>query len=422
MTRANISAVLVALGLALPLAAAAEDPGYFKIPGTDTTIKFYGYVQLDGTVDFGGRPANIEDNDWATILPAVPADGTAPAKKKPQTYLTARTSRFGIQTNTPTSAGNIGVKLEGDFNGPNGFQSETYTNSVLFRLRQAYGTFGGLLVGQTWTTFLDFGAAPDTVDFNGPGSLALIRNPMIRYTFTFSPGATLALSVENNRGQQLAVSPRFQMIPDFQANFTYSGSWGHVSIRGVEQNYSRQVGATGSETNKTKSSLAGALSGSLKLGGDTLMAQFSGGPGIGRYLFNAMGAGDANTLGFVNVDANGDLQLWTVYAYHVAFTHVWSTAFRSNVVWSQTFVQDPEIVKVAGQPGEPATNATQKDFMQLFVNSFYGFAKNCEFGVEYVYGQWKSFSLPPSPTLPAGSPQLKGTQNRVNFSFHYNFF
>ena len=143
--------------MALPLGARAEDaPGVFKLPGTDTTIKLYGYTQLDMTLDLGARVADIEGNDWATILPAVPADGSNDEKhKKTQLYMTARTSRFGIQTTTPTALGPVGVKLEGDFNGPNDFQSETFTNSVLFRLRHAYGTVGGLLVGQTWTTFID---------------------------------------------------------------------------------------------------------------------------------------------------------------------------------------------------------------------------------------------------------------------------
>ncbi len=409
MTRAYFASLLVALGLALPLAAAAEDPGFFKVPGTDSTIKFYGYVQLDGTVDFSARTPDIENNDWATILTEVPADGTPAAKRSPQTYLTARTSRFGIMTNTPSALGNIGTRLEGDFNGPSYFQSETYTNSVLFRLRHAYGTVGGLLVGQTWSTFLDLGAAPDTVDFNGPGSLALVRNPMIRYTFTLSPAASLALALENNRGQQYGPSPRFQELPDIHANFTFNGPWGHVSVRGVAQDYVRQVQtAPGVYDNKSKLSVSGAVSGSLKFGGDTLVAQFSGGNGIGRYLLNALGARDANTLGFANVDANNDIQLWTVMAYHVGFTHVWSPVVRSNLVWSQTFISDPKI------DGAVATDATEKDLMQLFVNTFWGFAKNCELGVEYSYGQWTSFTN--------GTPEEKGKQNRLSFSFHYNFY
>ena len=408
MTRKILTAALLA-ALLLPAAGLAEDaPGVFKVPGTDSTIKIYGYVQLDTTVDFNGRTPDIENFDWATVLPGVPADKTANAKKNPQTYLTARTSRLGIQTNTPSAYGNIGVKLEGDFDAPNGFQSENYTNSVAFRLRQAYGTMGNLLIGQTWSTFLDLGAAPDTVDFNGPGSLALVRNPMFRYTAPIGQGMTLALALENNRGQQYGPDNRFQMIPDIHANFTYSGNWGHVSVRAVGQDYVRQVGAAGAETNKSKFALSGAVSGSAKFGNDTLVGQFVGGESTGRYLFNAVGNEFVSgvTHGFVTVDGNDSIQTWTQYAYHVGYTHVWSPMYRSNVVWSQTFIQDPKIDGVA------ATNAVQKEFSQAFVNTFFTLTKTVEFGVEYEWGQWKSF----------GSPDTKGTQNRVTGTFHYNFY
>jgi hypothetical protein len=405
MKRFNVLAALLAAAVALPMATLAEDaPGVFKIPGTDSTIKFYGYVQLDTTLDFSGRTSDIEGNDWATILPAVPAEGTPDAKKKPQLYMTARTSRFGITTATPSKVGTINVKLEGDFNGPNGFQSETFTNSVLFRLRHAYANVGGFLVGQTWTTFLDLGAAPDTVDFNGPGSLALVRNPMIRYSLGFGPGMSLTLAAENNRGQQYGSDTRFQTVPDLHANLTVGGGWGHLSLRAVGQTYSRYIAAT--DSTKNKMGLGAAISGSLKLGGDTLVAQFAGGPGIGRYLLNAFGAGNAGTHGFVNVDASNNLKLWTVMAYHAGFTHVWTGDFRSNLVWSQTFVTDPKI------NGVVATNATEKTMSQLFVNSFFSLSKTAEVGVEYAWGQWKSF----------GPNELKGTENRVNATFHYNFF
>jgi len=410
---------------ASPLAASAEDaPGVFKIPGTESTIKFYGYVQLDGTVDFSGRTPDYENNDWATILPAVPNDDSAYAKRAtPQTYLTARTSRFGIQTSTPSAVGAVGVRLEGDFNGPNGFQSETFTNSVVFRLRHAYGTVGNLLVGQTWTTFLDFGAAPDTVDFNGPGTLALVRNPMIRYTIPFGSGMSLALAAENTRGPQFSsTDERFQTLPDLHANFSWAGDAGSFSARVVTQRYNRlsvadgpcQFVDPGDPTNcvipgapvvedrsaKSVQSFGFGVSGSLKLGKDTAMAQFAGGPGVGRYLLNAVG------VPFVTRNGADKLELWTVYGAHAAYTHVWSPEYRSTVVGAYTFVQDPKI------DGAVATNAVQKEYIQVFANTFWSFAKNAEFGVEYAFGQWNSF----------GPNKQTGTQNRVNASFHYNFF
>lgn len=414
MTRFRLVAVLAVLGLAIPFAGSAEDaPGTFKIPGTDSTIKFYGYTQLDMTLDFGARVGDIENNDWATNLFAVPNDNTADKlQKKPQLYMTARTSRFGIQTNTPTAIGNVGVRLEADFNGTNQFQTETFTSSSLFRLRHAYGTVGGLLVGQTWSTFLDLAAYPDVVDFNGPGTIALVRNPMIRYTLALSPGVSLAIAAENKRGAQFGGAV-FETLPDFHANLGYSGSWGSVSVRGVTQYY--RV-FNGDVPPLSKFSVAGAASGSFKLGGDTVVAQFSGGPGIGRYLLNAFGATfnlsaaegniGGNPGGFII--ANNELNLVTVLGAHAGYTHVWSPSFRSNLIAAGTWIIDPKIT------GRPADNTIEKDLYQAFVNTFWTFAKNAEFGIEFVGGVWRSFEN--------GTPLLTGHQYRVNSSFHYNFF
>lgn len=407
----RIAGIFAAIALTAPLAAAADDaPGTFKIPGTDTTLKLYGYVQLDATVDFGPRIGDIEGNDWATFLPAVPRDGSGVDQhKKPQVYLTARTSRFGIQTGTPTKLGNVGVRLEADFNGPNPDQSETFTNSTVFRLRHAYGTVGGLLIGQTWSTFLDLNAAPDTVDFNGPGTLALVRNPMVRYAYQAQNGLGIALAVENARGAQFGGS-KFQSLPDFHANVGYSGKWGTVSLRGVTQYYRIDLG---NADPASKFSVAGAISGSFKLAGDTIVAQFAGGPGIGRYMLNAAGVtanldpNDPSNLGgnpgaFLLV--NNALVLPTVYGGHLGYTHVWNPEFRSNLIGAATFVDDPNY---------NALNAgiIEKQMLQGFANTFWTFAKNAELGVEFAYGEWKSFG-----------PEVKGHQYRVNTSFHYNFF
>lgn len=402
MRRISIYAGLLAL--ALPLTAiAADEPGVFQIPGTESTIKFYGYTQLDATLDFAGRPVGYENSDWATFLPAVPADNSPEGEHlNPQLYLTARTSRFGIQTSTPTGLGPVGVRLEADFNAPNDFQSETFTNSVMFRLRHAYGTVGGLLVGQTWSTFIDLAAAPETVDFNGPGTLALVRNPMIRYTLGLGEGLKLALAAENRRGPQFGVDDRFQTLPDFHASLTLSGAWGHINVRGVTQQYNSAAVAGGAYVDADSESdlgIAGAISGSLKIGGDTLTAQFSGGPGIGRYLLNAAAAP------FYTRTAN-DVELWTVWGVHAGYTHVWNPQFRSTGVFAYTKVEDPDISGVS-----VANNI--ETMVQVFGNTFWTFAKNAEVGVEYAFGQWENFDSSNLDT---------GTQHRLNASFHYNFF
>jgi len=401
--------------MALPLGARAEDaPGVFKLPGTESTIKFYGYVQLDTTFDFAGRDPNVEGNDWAVHIANVPLENSPEYKqKKNQMYMTARTSRFGIETSTPTGIGAVGVKLEGDFNAANLESGQSFTNSVLFRLRQAYGTVGGLLVGQTWSNFLDLASYPDTVDFNGPGSIALIRQPQIRYTLPVGP-ASLAIAVENAPGTDGddfgeaggGNRTRVSTIPDFTANLGFSGKWGSASVRGVTRNVKLVDSAAAPTKTLNKQGFGGAASAALKIGGDTLVVHGVYGSGIGRYIFNVgLSVGPNGML----VGAN-DLTAVDTAAYHVGYTHVWAPEFRSNVVWSQTFIMNPTVGGV-----DQLGNTDNHRMDQIFVNSFWTFAKNAEFGLEYGWGQRKTFNV-------GILGEQTGTQSRITGTFHYNFF
>jgi hypothetical protein len=437
MTMSKRFAILcLVVGMAAPLATRADEaPGTFKIPGTDSTIKFYGYAQLDITYDLRSRTPDSESIDWATQQAIVPLDGSAAARNQSkQLYMTARTSRFGVESNTPTVIGNVGVKLEGDFNSPNPLFSQSYTNSVLFRLRQGYGTvsgsYGTILAGQTWTTFLDLASYPDVVDFNGPGSIPLVRQPMIKYTTPSISGFTLAVAAENAPGQEGndlcydngvntppdcgpvvansgTVTGLFQTIPDFTADLRTSGAWGHFSLRGVVRDIRvANVTVPGAGYKEAWAGAASA-SGSFKFMGDTLVAlAVAGSPG--RYLMNNIGNGGSR--GVVTDGATGEMFPWDALAYHVGYTHVWAPVLRSNLVFSQTFFKP----NTAGGRDDAAHQDNQR-ITQGFVNTFWTFAKNAEWGIEYTLGQRRTFGS-------ATNPAQVGTESRINSTFHYNFF
>jgi hypothetical protein len=401
-SRIAAGTALATLALLQAQAAQAQDaPGYFKVPGTETTLKFYGYVQLDATYDVSGRIGDIENYDYASIVAVQPLNGSANAKETGKTYLTARTSRFGIQSSTPTEHGPLATKLEGDFNAPNGYQGQTFSNSYAFRLRHAYGTLGALLVGQTWTQFLDLASAPDTVDFNGPGSLALVRQPQVRYTFGLAEGSTLGLALENSRNGGVG------HLPDVTAKLATGGSWGTAGLGVVTNQYRYSKASSSTPRSGTKQGYGVALSGSAKLGADTLVGLVAGGDGIGRYLFNTA-AGQ-----FTGTDADGNLKLWRVVGYHVGYTHAWSGAFRSNLVWSQTFFVKNGIAVPDGPVADDegtGSFAANKRIDQAFVNTFWGFAKNAEVGLEYEYGRRKTFD------------GQTGKEDRITSTVHYSFF
>ncbi|MFZ4437107.1 MAG: DcaP family trimeric outer membrane transporter [Syntrophales bacterium] len=289
---------------------AGSMPGSFLVPGTDTSLKIYGNVRVDATYDFATRNNDIRNNDWSTVVFAQPLDtNSANRERKGQFYSTARASRLGIVTNTPSKWGDLEVKLEGDFNAPNDYMSELGSNGTQFRLRHAYGRWGNLLVGQTWSNFIDLRSYPETVDFNPTGDVTLIRQTQLRYTLPLG-GSSLALSVENpeslsglppSQTQSNKGHNDFDRVPDFVVNWTLNGEKAHISARAVTMEYNNDF--------RSKRGYAAGLSGSIKLGTGTLAAGVQGGDGIGRYMFNSImqGATDTGT----------DIRLWRAMGWHV---------------------------------------------------------------------------------------------------------
>jgi hypothetical protein len=184
-------------------------------------------------------------------------------------------------------------------------------------------------------------------------------------------------------------------VPDATLNFTLPWSSGHVSARGVTLQYKVH-------DRDAKQAWGAAVSGSLKFLGDNLVWGVQGGDGIGRYTFNALlqGAGDTGT----------DIELWRSFGYHVGVTHNWTETVRSNLIWSQTFFEkNDEILDPLDTPDGLSTYRSFNERIdQGFVNTFWGFTKNAEIGLEYAYGQRRTFD------------DKTGTQHRINASFHYN--
>lgn len=380
-------------------------PGSIKLPGTETSLKIYGYAQVDATHDFKGRTADIDNNDYATVLFVQPFDNSLSGRsQKGQTYATARTSRIGFMTSTPTSRGPVVTKVEGDFNAPNQFQGELATNSMNFRLRHAYGQLGNVLIGQTWSNFTDLGSFPDTVDFNPPGSATLLRQTQLRYTVPMG-SSSLSVSVENPQSFELngvvGGPANFDKTPDFTANWTWSSDNAHVSVRGVSHEYRND--------NNSERAFGLGLSGSLKFGNDTLVASLQGGEGIGRYMFNSLLQGA--------IDVGDQIELWDALGWHLGYTHVWNSAFRSNLILSQTRFQSNDAANTAARAlagGIPDLFPNRR-IDQLFINTFWAFEKNAQLGLEYAWGKRHTFG-------PSGGSEETGTQSRVNATVHYDFY
>lgn len=282
-------------------------PGSFRVPGTDVSVRIYGFAEMNYVHDFGGDNSDI---DYSTFAPYIPLNGSDQRQRTNRDYLTGRTSRIGFDAGTPTKYGVLGVKLEGDFNNeprtgnaalygaPANVITQQQTNSYGFRVRHLFGQFGGLLIGQTWSTFQDVDNFPETVDFNGPIGQTFIRQPQIRYTYGTPSWGNFTVALENSSSYVLdgasgnlggVMDSSLSRFPDVILRWDRGFEWGAASVRAITQEL-RVVNPT-SGIDASKRGWGGAASASLKTRADDLLfANVTGGYGLGRYLNYIEGA------------------------------------------------------------------------------------------------------------------------------------
>lgn len=168
-------------------------PRSFLIPGTDTSLKIGGeirevfdYFFVGGNPNSSPQSTTLGNNGQ---LLAIPLKGSVARSRSNSIFLQSpRESKLNIETRTPTAFGEARTVFEFDWAGstafaPGGANPLSVSDNLHPRLRYAYGTLGGFLVGQANSNFSDPDANAETIDFGGNvGDPGVVRLPQIRYT------------------------------------------------------------------------------------------------------------------------------------------------------------------------------------------------------------------------------------------------
>ena len=285
----------------------------FDVKGTKVTlggaVKLYAMYDLNGNVKTS-IPNGMGDEVNAY---AVPLDGTTYADDD-RFSMTARESRIFLKTATSTEYGDIATYLEGDYNSDTDYSSDTWSNSRQFRLRHACATWKpgntSVLVGQTWSTFMDFAGAVPVMDLAGDPGQPFVRQPQIRLTYDLSPGHFIALSAENpdrgfTRGGTLfknMETKSTESMPDFVLKYFWSIDAFHLSPKVLVRRFELD----------DKDTMAYAVSLTSHVGfgnGHKIYLGLTYGDGIGRYaglgLNGGAGlsdAGEAETVEYRSIN------------------------------------------------------------------------------------------------------------------------
>lgn len=385
---------------------AGDIPNSFRIPGSETSIHLYGIAELNMTHDFTGYNGDV---DYASFVPYVPLRNQADDHKS-STSLHTRTSRIGIEGATPSSFGLVTAKIEGDFNNDpksNAVATQQSTNSYNFRLRHAYVQAGSWLIGQTWTTFVDLDAAPETVDFNGPVGTTSMRQPQIRYTYKTPNSGNFTAALENNdsyvlsptSGSAYDTTKAISRVPDVILRWDRGFNWGTLSFRGVTQQFALKDSTT---TVSTRGWGVGASASVKMFDADLLSLNLTGGDGIGRYFNYIEGAG---------YDASGNrIVTEKTFGTVLGYQHKFNDQYRMNVAYGYQRSFSNEFTTWARDNGlDSGRWAMNRSVWQLHVGGFWNPTKVVEVGLEAIYGRRTTLA------------DEKGDASRINFLTRYYF-
>jgi len=392
---------------------AGDIPGSFRVPGTDLSLRLYGFIELNWVHDFKGDNSDI---DYSTFAPYMPLEGTADYARKNRDYLTARTSRVGLEGGIPTRFGVFSMKVEGDFNNePRTGDTAQYgsyrnvitqqaTSSYGFRIRHAYGQFAGLLAGMTWSTFMDVDNYPETVDFNGPIGATFIRQPQIRYTYATSKAGSFTVALENSSSYVLDPATGFPIptslsrMPDVVLRWDKGFDWGAMSIRGVTQELRVDDGAGATAARRGWGAGSSALV--KTFGNDYLTLGVTYGDGIGRYLNYIEGA-------IYDAPAN-HIAIEKAIGVIAGYQYKPLDVLRFNLVYGMTRNFDGEYTDLARAVAlDSGRFGVNRMVQQAHLGLIFNPLKTVDFGLE---GMWSK-----RETL-AGE---KGDGLRLNFSAKY---
>jgi hypothetical protein len=377
---------LVAALAAVPVRAQEADlSNAFAIPGTGSRMKIYGWVQVYGQYCFN---QSLYDN--GTLIGSETDGRNASTAPDQQFSLTARTSRFGFTTATPSRFGDVVTNLEIAFNAG---KPSAKGNP---KLSQAWVGLGGWVAGYTWSNWINWDALPETVDASGPigqTSFDTGKFTQVRYVWRPDPRHTWSVSLEANQrafkdwagdnpnnkkpdGTYEDTIRPDSRYPSVVAAYTYRRDRSQVSLRALEQQYGAYRPPAGNVPSARPGIWGGAvqLSGNVKVGDqDKLVYSVYTGEGLGVYGFNPQG---------INWGTNLDRAcLYQSTGWQAGYTHHWTGRVRSNLIATGLHFKHNAAV----------LDSDVKRSQNYFANTIVKLTRTVEWGLEYGYEGIRTF-------------------------------
>lgn len=271
-----------------------------------------------------------------------------------------------------------------------------------FQLQNAYVSFRDITVGYTYGGFMDLGALPSTIDFQGPNGATFYRTTQLAYTYkglkNFRFNASIEMpSVDGTTNSDLNINQ--QRMPDFTAYAQYG--WNNSSHLRVGA-LIRSMTYTSSFCDKASSVTGFGVQASTTFNVGKkwqVFGQATYGKGIGQYL---------NDISNLNVDIvpdpdkEGKMQALPMLG--------WYAGLQYNVCPKVFLSSTYSMSRLYSDNGYPDAVGSTYHYGQYFVvNMFWNVTSNMQVGAEYLRGWRNNFD---NSTHHA---------NRINLLVQYSF-
>lgn len=362
----------------------------FKM-GDNTEIGIGGYVKLDAmwTDTSEGMIATGVGRDFY-VPSAIPVTGASESAKWD---MHARQSRFFITSDTMLENGKkISGRFEFDMMGTYPVGDERTSNGYSPEIRHAFISYDGWLFGQTWTTFMDVNALPDSIDFVGTtDGTVFVRQAQVRYT---NGGFQVALENPETTVSPLKNTGRVvtddNSMPDVVLRYNHTADWGGLTVAGLSRQLSYQEGAVDDSTRGYGLTFSGKVNLSKT---DDIRFAVTYGEGLGRYL-------SLNTSNDVVVRTDNQLETIKSLGYTLAYKHAWNDKWRSSFFYSAQKIDNP--IEFTGTALTESTSSYS-------ANLIYQVASKLSVGAEFRHATRVLDS------------DLEGDLNRIQFMAKYDF-
>lgn len=332
-------------------------------------INIYGFVRGDANYIIEGG-----DDDFNKI-------SSTNGEAKDKLRATAKTTRIGLDFNTPVGDAKVGGKVEVDFAG-NGVNEN-------LRIRHAYLTYNNWLFGQTTSNFLS-SHAPEMIDFATNAGGGTTRIPQVRYAYNLAPTTKLLVAAEEGNSAGATGTAVKYSLPVLTGKITqsYADGNGNASARVLVENYKDN------NAGKDKTGWGVALGTDFKVIEPLkLFADASYVVGNSNYLY-----GSNNAYAVVN----GDIEQNEFTALQVGGTYKILPNLRSTLAYGALFADN-------GTDFAKSNQTANEKIQQAWLNVIYSPAKPIDLGIEYINGKRETF---------AGQSYK---DNRVGLMAKYNF-